>query len=69
MKHDVLYLDFELGEKTFENDTQKILKNFFGDVANHPFLHIEHLNGQGSQFQKDWLFPVNNSFSHVPSPS
>ena len=22
-----------------------------------------------SQFQKDWLFPVNNSFSHVPSPS
>ena len=21
------------------------------------------------QFQKDWLFPVNNSFSHVPSPS
>ena len=47
MKHDVLYLDFELGEKTFENDTQKILKNFFGDVANHPFLHIEHLNGQG----------------------
>lgn len=47
MKHDVLYLDFELGEKTFENDTQKILKNFFGDVTNHPFLHIEHLNGQG----------------------
>ena len=24
---------------------------------------------QLSQFQKDWLFPVNNSFSHVPSPS
>ena len=22
-----------------------------------------------SQFQKDWLFPVNNSFSHVSSPS
>jgi DNA polymerase V len=22
-----------------------------------------------SQFQKDWLFSVNNSFSHAPSPS
>jgi len=22
-----------------------------------------------SQFQKDWLFPVNNLFSRVPSPS
>lgn len=28
MKHDVLYLDFELGEKTFENDTQKNLEKF-----------------------------------------
>ena len=27
------------------------------------------LSGGKSQFQKDWLFPVNNSFSHVPSPS
>ncbi len=47
IKHDVLYLDFELGKKTFENNTKKILKSFFGDVTNHPFLHIEHLNGQG----------------------
>ena len=32
--------------------------------ANAVFIHY-YL----SQFQKDWLFPVNNSFSHVPSPS
>ena len=28
-----------------------------------------HAYCQLSQFQKDWLFPVNNSLSHVPSPS
>ena len=67
-------LDDETAQTVMDFIRQYLLlesRHFSRELLRHGLLWqlLGMIFSPPSQFQKDWLFPVNNSFSHVPSPS